>query len=77
MVVGGVVIAGVHTGVVGVVVQLAAYEPPLSSQEWEEAEEVTVTSTTGSLLVRGMMAGSSSDLPNLAHRGVGRYSLRV
>ncbi|MFI7705510.1 hypothetical protein [Nonomuraea sp. NPDC049480] len=73
----GVILAGVHTGVVGVTVQLAESEPPPSPQGWEETEEVTVTSTTGNLLVRGMMASPSSDLPNLAYRGAGHYRLRV
>ncbi|PZG20614.1 hypothetical protein [Nonomuraea aridisoli] len=73
---GATILTGIAIGAVDVEVQLTDAPPGLDLDSWEEVVEVSIESTTGSLIVCGL-DGDLPDLPNLAHHGSGFYRLRV
>ncbi|MET7334387.1 hypothetical protein [Nonomuraea sp. NPDC005650] len=73
---GATILTGIALGLVDVEVQLADEPPVLDLDSWEEIVEVSIESTTGSLIVCGL-DGDLPNLPNLAHQGEGFYRLRV
>ncbi|WP_433511519.1 hypothetical protein ACQP2T_48125 [Nonomuraea sp. CA-143628] len=73
---GATILTGISIGAVDVTVQLAEGPPPLDLDSWEEIVEVSIESTSGSLIVCGL-DGDLPKLPNLAWGGKGCYRLRV
>ncbi|MEU1393823.1 MULTISPECIES: hypothetical protein [unclassified Nonomuraea] len=73
---GATIFTGIAIGVVDVEVQLTDEPPGIDLDNWEEIVEVSIESTSGSLIVCGL-DGDLPDLPNLAHHGEGFYRLRV
>ncbi|MFI7149068.1 hypothetical protein ACIBO2_29490 [Nonomuraea sp. NPDC050022] len=73
---GATILTGISIGAVDVTVQLAEGPPPRDLDSWEEIVEVSIESTSGSLIVCGL-DGDLPKLPNLAWQGEGFYRLRV
>ncbi|MGP3913739.1 hypothetical protein [Nonomuraea sp. 10N515B] len=73
---GATILTGISIGAVDVTVQPTEEPPPLDLDSWEEIVEVSIESTSGSLIVCGL-DGDLPNLPNLAWRGKGFYRLRV
>ncbi|WP_049570130.1 hypothetical protein [Nonomuraea sp. SBT364] len=73
---GATILTGISIGPVEVTVQLTEELPPPNLDSWEEIVEVSIESTSGSLIVCGL-DGDLPNLPNLAWHGKGFYRLRV
>ncbi|MEU8894174.1 hypothetical protein [Streptomyces sp. NPDC048442] len=71
------ILTGLHTGNVHVTVQTEATDPGTAPGNWEHVAEATLTSTTGTLVVRGYEDGPLDDLPSLTPHGPGTYRLRL
>ncbi|WP_217241904.1 hypothetical protein [Streptomyces sp. AC555_RSS877] len=72
-----IVLAGIHTGDVDVTVTLHETEPTPDSGDWQEVVEISAHSTSGDLMVRGLMDDLDEELPVLSSSGPGDYRLRI
>ncbi|MFF3336253.1 hypothetical protein ACFYWX_43240 [Streptomyces sp. NPDC002888] len=72
-----IVLTGIHTGNVDVTVTLHEAEPAPDSGAWQEIVEVSAHSTSGDLMVRGLMDDLDEELPSLSFSGPGDYRLRI
>lgn len=72
-----VVMTGIHTGDVDVTVVLHQAEPSPDSGNWQEIVEISASSASGELMVRGIMDDLDEELPVLSFNGPGSYRLRV
>ncbi|MFE2530724.1 hypothetical protein [Streptomyces sp. NPDC059371] len=72
-----IVMTGIHTGDVDVTVPLHETEPTADSGDWQDIVEISAHSTSGALMVRGMMDDLDEELPVLSFHGPGDYRLRV
>jgi hypothetical protein len=72
-----VVLTGIHTGEVDVTVTLHETEPAPGTDDWQEIVEISACSTSGDLMVRGLMDDLDEELPVLSFSGPGDYRLRI
>ncbi|MFJ9738589.1 hypothetical protein [Streptomyces sp. NPDC101166] len=72
-----VVMTGIHTGDVDVTVALHQTEPAPDNGEWQEIVEISASSVSGELSVRGMMDDLEEEHPALSFDGPGEYRLRI